>query len=89
MLVVNIRYPVVSRVMHGFDLGTPFHSISSFHPVTPFRLALLYSRMHPMVEARIAPSASPYSAHGTSPCCLSYHDIMQARTVVLSDDVWL
>jgi hypothetical protein len=53
MLVVNIRYPAVSRVMHDFDTGTPFHSISSFHSVTPFRLALSYSRMHPMEEARI------------------------------------
>ena len=71
MLVVNIRLSRCrSRVMHGFDAWHPpfqFH-LSSFHSVTPFSFGTIkYSRTHPMKEAHAysAPSASPYSAHGT------------------------
>jgi hypothetical protein len=85
MLVVNIRYPVVSRVMHGFDAAQrtpPFHSIF-FIPFrdTLFRLAPSYSRMHPMEEARIAPLSLPHPTVLTEPfpCCLSYHDILCKR----------
>jgi hypothetical protein len=88
MLVVNIRYPVVSRVIHGFDAATPF----PFHSVTPFSFGtIIFSDASNEGSTHIAPSL-PHPTVLTEQfrAVFPIMTFMQAGiVVVLSDDVWL